>query len=163
MKNRLQQKCVFASAGFHLLLGLVLVVSSAFLAPSDKSTLAASSRSGDHPILVFERVDDRTSGGNSGAGNPVPAATPPATLPSNIPAIKPMDQVRQADPVPASLEPSARQKPRIISTNMVIRRQDRPTLARANPDTSATGDGEWKRAIAGRAIKAIGEGMSSAR
>jgi TonB family protein len=161
MKNRLQQKCVIASAGFHLLLGLVLVISSAFLAPSGKSTVAASNRAGEHPILVFERVDDRASGGDSGAGNPLSAASQSISLAPNIPAIKPAEQVRQADPIPASFEPGPRPKSRVISTNIVIRRQDRQILARDNRDIPATGDAEWKRTAAGQALKAIGEGMSS--
>jgi hypothetical protein len=45
MKGRLQHECVIASAGFHLLLGLVLLIGSAFLAPSNRTAVTAASGS----------------------------------------------------------------------------------------------------------------------
>src|SRR5436309_1181937 len=67
--NRLQKKCLIASAGFHVLLALLLVVGPAFRSAPPKPE--------DVPFLDFipvKTVDDLVSGG----GNP--KAKPPAAL-----------------------------------------------------------------------------------
>ena len=68
--DRLQKKCVFASAGIHLLLLLILLVGPAFMASRSKPDTM--------PVLDFvalKTVDDAMSGG----GNPN-AKPPPATM-----------------------------------------------------------------------------------
>lgn len=97
--NRLQKKCMIASAGIHLLLAMILLVGPGFLSKRPAKV-------DDVPLLDFipiKTVDDMISGG----GNP--KAKPPAALPVQAqaeppvkvepPAPKPAPQ-HEPDPVP---------------------------------------------------------------
>jgi colicin import membrane protein len=88
--NRLQKKCFFASAGFHLLLLVILLVGPAFLVSKSKPDNA--------PVLDFvplKTVDALISGG----GNP--NATPPPAALDKAPAAQPTPPVKAAPPTPA--------------------------------------------------------------
>src|SRR6516165_793109 len=90
--NRLQKKCVIASAGFHLLLVLILFVGPGFL--SSKSTTP------DLPILDFvpiKTVDELVSGGGERTAKPPPA---PLEAPKPTPPEPPAPQPPKPDPEP---------------------------------------------------------------
>jgi TonB family protein len=90
--NRLQKKCFIASAGIHLLLGLVLFIGPAFV-PS-------KSKTDDLPILNFvplKTVDELIApGGGSPKARPV--ATAPIQQPAPQPAVTPPPPALQPEP-----------------------------------------------------------------
>jgi len=96
--NRLQKKCLIGSAGFHLLLLVILIVGPAFLASRKKPA-------DDMTVLDFipaMAVDAKMSGGGT------PNATPPPPQPVTPPAPAPQPQVQpqpQAEP-PKPVEPA---------------------------------------------------------
>jgi TonB family protein len=153
--NRLQKKCIIASAGIHLLLGLVLLVGPGFLS-------SRPAKIDDVPLLDFvpvKTVDELISGG----GNP--KATPPAAQPlppQAQPPPKPeppapaLPQQRDPDPQPtrqpdAAKEPvpdfkdedgidtTKKPKPRKIeiSTTLVTRKREPSPDKRAKEEAQA--------------------------
>ena len=148
MNNRLRQKCFVASAGIHLLLGLILIVGPAFLASRNASD--------NMPILNFvayETVDAAVSGGGSPTAKPPPPAPPTPTPPQPLPPAPPQVEKTQApepvkeivkeyekaqpkpttEPAEPSPEPAPR-KPK-ISTELVTRTPS--ALARERAKASA--------------------------
>ena len=100
--NRLQKKCMIASAGFHLLLALLLLVGPGFLAPT--STMP------DAPLLTFipykTTDDDRQGGGSRNGGSPPPApVTPPEPA-----APTPPTPVKRDEPKPEPVKPKPEPK-----------------------------------------------------
>jgi TonB family protein len=134
--NRLQKKCFLASAGFHLLLLVILLVGPAFMASQTKPD--------NMPVLDFvplKTVDDALSGGGNPNAKAAPATfeklqpTPPAPAPKPEPP--PPEKARTPEPpketiseVPPrtepeySLEPSKERKPR--KPNIVLTPVKRP-------------------------------------
>jgi TonB family protein len=132
--NRLRQKCVIASAGFHLLLLVILLVGPAFLAPKTKVD--------NSPILDIvpsKLIDAAFSGGGNPHGTPPPpaplepprpAATPPAPRPEPTrarepePAPRPVERNDRRDP--SALEPVHPKKRHLpnVSTKAIVRRED---------------------------------------
>jgi TonB family protein len=131
--NRLQKKCFIASAGFHVLLALVLFVGPGFLSKPPKTE--------DVPVLDFipvKTVDDMISGGgNPNAKPPAALPVPPQAQPPPQPqpaAQKPLPEPEpdpQPTPEPApskrtvpdfkdtdGTEPTKRPKPRKIEPNL---------------------------------------------
>ena len=107
--NRLQKKCFIASAGFHVLLALVLLVGPGFLSKPPKTE--------DVPFLDFipvKTVDDLVSGGgNPNAKPPAALAAPPQAQPPPQPqpaAPKPLPQP-EPDPQPPEPAPSKQKIP----------------------------------------------------
>jgi TonB family protein len=156
--NRLQKKCFFASAGFHLLLVLILLIGPAFLSSSSKQE--------NVPELNFvpsKTLDDLVSnpGGSRGAEAPTPAPpTPPAPLPvvtqpTPVPVAEkppapeppPKEKVKEVTPPkdnPASLVAVTKPKPKNqqINTNLVMRNPNaaNDAKARATADAKAVAD-----------------------
>jgi TonB family protein len=77
--NRLQKKCVIATAGFHLLLLVILFVGPAFFWSREKPD--------DMPVLdmIPANLVDATSTGIRGAQPPPPAPVPVVTPPQSAP------------------------------------------------------------------------------
>lgn len=100
--NRLQKKCLIASAGFHVLLALVLLVGPGFLSSPPKLE--------DVPTLDFipvKTVDDLTSGGgNPNAKPPAALAAPPQAPPQPQPQPAAPKHVSEPEPDPQPPEPS---------------------------------------------------------
>src|ERR1039458_9776183 len=71
--NRLQKKCFIASAGFHLLLGLILLIGPAFLSSNSKTE--------DVPMVEFVAINT-TDANIQGGGSPKGGSPPPAALPT---------------------------------------------------------------------------------
>jgi len=169
--DRTQKKCLLASTGVHLLLGLILVFGPAF---------ASSKRASDDiPILDFvpvKTVDALMSGGGYRDGRP-PAPAPVAHTPPP-PAQPPPPVEKRRDPEPLkeaapkenseSLVPSTQPKPRFeISTNLVTRKRDSndaKTRAEAKARDEARAQAETRRQLArqiGKVAERIGEEVSA--
>ncbi len=144
--NRFQKKCFVASAGFHLLLALILLVGPAFLSSPGKSD--------DLAVLDFvpvKTVDALVSGGgNPKAQPPAPAPTPqPPPQPAAPPPPKVDPPAAKAEPAPkepikeikndsASLEPSKERKHTVeVNTRLVKRTTTATSDAKARADAQA--------------------------
>jgi TonB family protein len=160
--NRLQQKCVIASGGFHLLLVVILVIGPAFL--------ISKSKSDNSPILDFipsKLIDAAFSGGGNPNAKPPPPAPPappapqvaqPAPQPERVKAPEPekarepepvketVREVRPAKPDPDSLETSKERKHRKpeVSTTPIVRKQDTGKSVK-KPNTASSTDNEARR------------------
>jgi TonB family protein len=180
--NRLQKKCFIASAGFHVLLALVLLVGPGFLSSPPKPE--------DVPLLDFipvKTVDDMISGG----GNP--NAKPPAALPVP-PQAQPPPQPQPAeqkplpepepDPQPApepapsrhtvhdldadGTEPAKQPKPRKIEVNLTpfTRKRDSSAADKrakeaAQEQAKAADDARRRMALQiGQVVDKIGNAVS---
>jgi TonB family protein len=86
--NRLQKKCVIATAGFHLLLLLILVFGSAFFSPRPKPD--------DTQLLDVIPANLIDAAFNSGVRN----ATPPAPAPVVVPPPQPVPPTPVVQPAP---------------------------------------------------------------
>jgi TonB family protein len=93
--NRLQKKCVIATAGFHLLLLLVLVFGSAFFSPRPKPD--------DTQLLDVIPSNLIDAAFSSGVRN----ATPPAPAPVVQPAPQPAPPTPAVQPAPTPPAPKA--------------------------------------------------------
>ena len=174
--NRLQPKCFIASAGFHLLLMVILLVGPAFL--SSKSKLDNS------PILDVipgKLIDAAFSGGGNPNAKPPPPAPPtppapqvaqpaPAPEPPKVrapePPPEPEKEVKSAKPDPNSLETSddhKRKKPE-VSTTAVTRKADTAKTVKT-PSTTTSTDNEERRVADARrrAADLIGASARSLR
>src|SRR5512136_2349154 len=99
MMDRLQKKCVIASAGLHLLLLLILLIGPAFL--------SSRSQTDNLPILDFvplKTVDALVSGGGSPTGR-LPEPPPPPARPKEITPPAPERQPIVETPKPPQPEP----------------------------------------------------------
>jgi TonB family protein len=91
--NRLQKKCVIATAGIHLLLLLVLVFGSAFFSPRPKPD--------DTQLLNVISSTTVDAALNSGVRNPAP----PAPAPVIVPPPQPVPPAPVIQPAPQPPEP----------------------------------------------------------
>ncbi len=172
--DRLQQKCVIASAGFHLLLFVILLVGPAFLAPKSK---VDNSRILD--VIPGKLIDAAFSGGGNPQGRPPPPAPPeprppavtqPAPRPEPVKVREPeppKEEVKPTKPDPSALEPSPDRKRKLpeVSTKPLIRRPD-STKTTKSPSTTSTADSEERRmadARRRRAAAVIGAAAQSLR
>jgi len=168
--NRLQQKCFIASAGFHLLLAVILLVGPAFL--------SSKSKSDNSPILDVipgKLIDAALSGGGNPHATPLPPAplTPPAppvaqpAPPPEPPKVrepepprKPVEEVKPTKPDPNSLETNNEHKPKKpeVSLTPVTRRPDTGQTVKTPTTTPSTNSEERRLADARkRAANLIGQ------
>jgi len=102
--NRLHKKCFIASAGFHLLLALILFVGPAFVSSNNKSD--------DVPVLDFtpwKTVDALIKGGGNPGAQPLAAAPQPQPA---APAPPPQpEKVRDPDPPKETVKETKPPKP----------------------------------------------------
>lgn len=142
--NRTQKKCLIASTGLHLLLGLTLIFGPGFLSSRDKAD--------DLQVLDFVpamAIDGNATGGGGPRMRP-PSPTPPAAQsppqqaqppPPVAPAPQPKPQpVRTEQPEPPKIEkispeaiaPLKEKKPKIVvNTDEVVRNANEIAEARA--------------------------------
>lgn len=169
--NRLQRKCVIASAGFHLFLVLLLLIGPAFLSSRTKPD--------DMTVLDFvpvKTVDAMMSGGGNPRAQP-PAPAPPAPQPAAQPAAPPPQPAPpkpavKSEPAvketvksdPESLEVTKERRHKVeVSTTLVKRRTDDGAEAKARSEAQAREAAEARRATAaaiGRAVAGIQGGLS---
>ena len=126
--NRLQKKCVIATAGIHLLLLLILVFGSAFFSPRPKPDDTQLL-----DVIPANLIDAALSSGvrNAQPPPPTPVVTPPVpTPPPPTPVVTPPAPPKVETPEPIKQivkeptpEPKPAEKPKIqISTQLVITR-----------------------------------------
>jgi TonB family protein len=145
--KRLQQKCFVASAGFHSLLLVILLIGPAFLAPKSKPD--------NRPpldVIPSKLIDGIFSGGGRPDGSP-PAYAPP--VPPAPPVQKPAPQpepvkerapqpppepIRSQAPDPNALEQKPDRKSRLpdVPTKLVVR----PKQTSKDTSTSTTPSAE---------------------
>jgi TonB family protein len=173
--NRLQKKCVIASAGFHSLLVVILFIGPGFLS----SKTAAP----DLPILDFvplKTVDALVSGGGERTAKPPPAPVETRPEPPQPPAPQPPPPEPKPDPEPPkelakdptpvkpetdSLVPTDKPKPRRpeISTTLVTRKPDADADKRAKAAAQAKAEAAERQRLAkaiGNAVEDIANGVS---
>lgn len=169
--NRLQKKCAIASAGFHLLLVLILLIGPAFL--------SSKSKFDSMPVLEFvplATTDEMISGGgNRNAALPPPAPPPPVVQPPQ--PVPPPPQPKAAPPEPPkeivkpSPEPFATKtenntRKLTINTNLVTRPHDSKAASKqpSESDTGAKALADARRRAAAQvsqAVRNLREGLSS--
>jgi TonB family protein len=147
--NRLQKKCFVASAGFHLVLIVVLLVGPAFLMQNPPTQ--------DVPLIDFvpvKTVDALMSGG----GNPK-AAPPPEPAPAPAPAEPAPTALK---PEPALPEPTPAPKRRIeVNTRLVTRKPGELAEAKSAATRRAQDDARQQAAAAvARAAARVRGGVS---
>jgi len=127
--NRTQKKCLFAVAGMHLLLLVILIVGPAFLMPSRRDA-------GIQPVdfVPASTIDALMSGGgsrNGGAPQIQPPAPPPRTQPSPPVPVRAEPQQPAPKPSPAQV-PVARSEP-VRTAPPVTRDQDAWATVKPKP------------------------------
>lgn len=146
--NRLQKKCLVASAGVHLLLALILFIGPGFI--------SSRSKQDNLPILDFvpvKTVDELMSGGGTPNAKPlatVPVQPPPQPPPQPqvaTPPPKPQpEKVRDPDPPKESqpvkheeesFEPAKEKRKIEISTTPVTRKRDASADKKAREEAQA--------------------------
>jgi periplasmic protein TonB len=169
--DRLQQKCVLASASAHVVLALTLVVGPAFV------SLTSKPKPDNLEILPFipaRTVDALMMGGGSATAQPPPAPpapTPPQQSPPDPappPATAP-ERARVPDPTPPRPEPSIDPRARKIETSsaLVSRSGDSDAQKKAKADAQAREQARIAArnsavaAALGQAASTIAKGSSS--
>ncbi len=155
--SRLQKKCIIASAGFHLLLALILIVGPAFLSPNSKSD--------NLPILDFvpvKTVDALVSGGGNPRALPPPAVTQPAPQPPTPapPAVSPPEPAQATEPAPEKTEPAPTRR-HTIEVNTKIVRRDPTEAAEARNSAQRRSQEEARRQAAASALTRAAAGIQS--
>ena len=152
--DRLQKKCFIASAGFHLLLALILFVGPAFL-PSRSAP--DNSNPAILDIIPSKLIDADVSGGGTPNVRPPPPAplTPPAaatTPPKQQEMVKPPEpeqhkpivKEREIEPQePDSLEPAQQKKKPSITLTPVVRK---PEAQKAKAKEAAAAESRERQA-----------------
>ncbi len=100
--NRLQKKCLIATAGFHLLLVVILLVGPGFFSSAPQTD--------DVPVLTVipdKLIDAAFSGGVKNPQPPPaqPVVKPPEPPPQPTPVVKPPEPVKPPDPTPVKPPP----------------------------------------------------------
>jgi TonB family protein len=166
--NRLQKKCLLATAGFHLLLLVILLVGPAFFSPKPKPD--------DLQLLDVIPANAIDAAFNSGVKNaqapaPTPIVTPPAPQPQAVqpqpkPVVTPPTLMQQVEkffkPAPDKLPPDDSAKP----NEHVIKPDLNPVthVAPKNTTTTTAPDASQKNAKAkalAAALKALRSNLSS--
>jgi TonB family protein len=170
--NRLEQKCVVASAGLHLLLVAILFIGPAFLAPKSQPE--------NMPVLdfiPFKTVDALIPPGGGRPDGRVPEPPPPApparqvTPPARDPAPLPEPpkpaprDVVSHDAPDSSLIPST--KPKLADVNLIRVKRPTPshsdTTAREDEKARERADAQRRKTadLFGKAAVNIGNNVSS--
>jgi TonB family protein len=166
--NRLQKKCLMASAGLHLLLLLILFVGPAFLPSSSRLDL---------PTLNFipvKTVDALMSGGGNPNGRPpapAPAPLPPPPPPVARPAVdktppaepRKEPEIKQPGPEAESFEVSTKPKRKPQISTSAVKRASVASTNDSRARDQARENAEARRAAAvaiSQAVAGIQNGLS---
>jgi TonB family protein len=160
--NRLQKKCLLATAGFHLLLLVILIVGPAFFSPKPKADDLQVL-----DVIPAVAIDAAFSSGVKGAQPPAPTpvVTPPPPAPQP-PPVQPPTLVKQImnffKPAPEKFPPDDSAKPK----EHVIKPDLTPVthIAPKNSTTTAAPDDSQKNAKAkalASALRALRSNLSS--
>jgi protein TonB len=147
--NRLQKKCVLATAGIHLLLLVILIVGPAFFAPRPKTDDLQVL-----DVIPANLIDAQFTSGVRGAQPPPPdlqpAPQPPApqpvvSQPPPTPAPEPVVKPEPVKPTPTKPVPEKPQEHKIqIDTHLVTRNASQKT---STPNNTAAREKALKTAI----------------
>lgn len=138
--NRLQKKCALVTAGFHLLLLVILIVGPGFFAPKPKADLQILD------VIPANLIDAALNSGVRDAQPPppVPVITPPQPAPTHPqPVVTPPPLPKPETPEPIkeivkalTPEPKPAEKPKIqINTQLVTRAPPKNTATNPTDDT----------------------------
>ncbi len=131
--NRLQKKCAIVTAGFHLLLVVILIVGPGFFAPKPKADLQILD------VIPANLIDAELNSGVRDAQPPQPLVQPVSQPPAPQPVVTPAAPPKVVTPEPLKQivkvltpEPKPVEKPKIqINTQLVTRTA--PKNSTANP------------------------------
>jgi len=162
--NRLQKKCVIATAGFHLLLLVILIVGPAFFSQKPKAD--------DLPVLDVIPANLIDAAFNSGVRNaqpppPAPVVTPPQPSPPQ-PVVTPPAPPKVETPEPIkeitkalTPEPKPAEKPKIqINTQLVTRTA--PKNLTANPADDSRRQERLRQQALQNAVRSLKNNLTSA-
>ena len=170
--NRLQKKCLIATAGFHLLLLVILLVGPAFFTSRPKLD---DSQVLD--VIPANLVDAAVRSGVRGATPPPPAPvvtpqpTPPAPAPVHTPAPPehqpapapvPQKVVERTEPVKPESKPVVKPKtsqPDKIKVNLTLTER---TVSKSTSKTTAKDDSQQQARAVNSALRALRHHLSSA-
>ncbi len=117
--NRLQKKCVWGTAGVHLLLLLILLVGPAFFRPRHQ----ADEQLHILDVIPSNLIDAQFSSGVRHAQPPPPAPTPPAPQPQPVvaqppptPAPEPVVKPEPVKPVRETVKPDLKRVEKPVKT-----------------------------------------------
>ena len=155
--NRFQKKCFIVSAGFHLLLALILLIGPAFLTSKSKSENLETL-----DFVPTKLVDAAVSSGGNPKANPPPPTPPAPKVVESTPVAQP-EKIRQPDAPKAtvkateSLEVSQdhKRKPQ-VSLTPVNRASNPKVTAKQTPEVDPQIDA--RRRAADR-IRHVAEGL----
>lgn len=164
--NRLQKKCIIASAAFHISLLILVLIGPAFLSSKDPVN--------DMPILDFipsRLIDAAHMGGGNPAARPPQPAPPQPTPPPPQPAPPvrtpepPKPVVKPEPPKPVAKDPEpVRTPPKPqINTQLVTRNTETKPPPKPQPDTRAQERAEAQRAAdrVNQTVRSLRENLSS--
>jgi TonB family protein len=170
--NRLNQKCVIASAGMHVLLALILFACPAFLTtkgrPSDVTPITF------YPSILIEQPF-ANPGGSPGSRPPAPtpAPPPPAVKPAPVPPPQPTrETVKEVIPPKTEGESlEVAKQPTKKKLQISLEKVARPPTTKPTSNETSTVDTqeqqqrEWRQRLAnqiGRAANNVKSGTGSA-
>jgi TonB family protein len=126
--NRLQKKCIIATAGIHLLLLLVLVFGSAFFSPRPKPD--------DTQLLDVIPANLIDAAFNSGVRNATPPAPTPIVTPPQPQPAPPTPTVQPPPPVPKPVVPPP---PTLVErVEKIFKPEPKPESVKPAPEKSET-------------------------
>jgi len=134
--NRLQKKCVVATAGFHLLLLAILIVGPAFFNPEPKTDNTQVL-----DVIPANLIDAAFSSGVKGATPPppapvvVPATQPPPPTPTLTERLERIFTPAPVKPVPETAEPQSHKIQ--INTQLVTRTTPKNSTTTDNSQQTA--------------------------
>jgi TonB family protein len=137
--NRLQKKCIIATAGFHLVLLLILVFGSAFFSPRPKPDDTQLL-----DVIPSNLIDAAFNSGVRNATPPAPVAVPPPQ-PAPQPVVTPpptlterLERIFIPEPAkPVTEKPETKPHQIQVSTQLVTRIAPKNSSPNANPQQTA--------------------------
>jgi TonB family protein len=172
--NRLEKKCLLATAGFHLLLLVILFVGPAFFSskpkPDDSQVL---------DVIPANLVDTAVNSGVRGATPPpptpvaTPQPTPPAPAPIPTPTpLKPTPTPEKIDPPKVAVKPDLTpvekqsvtkpQPPKVAPKIQVNLNPTVRIVPKNSPPTTATDDSQRQARAVKNVLQALRQNLASA-
>jgi TonB family protein len=170
--DRIQKKCFIASAGFHLLLVVILFIGPAFL--------SAPKKADTQEIITLFNPDLITANGPSGGGHPAP--NPPSQSRPNPPPPQPSQKKSEPEKAPDP-EPQKEtkvtkartdansyesKKPKLSAADLTPTRRSKSSPKAQKKTTAATSDDSEQKQLAdsrrriGEMLRSAASGMNAA-
>jgi len=160
--NRLQKKCAIVTAGFHLLLLVILVVGPGFFAPKPKADLQILD------VIPANLIDAELNSGVRDAQPPPPVVQPAPQPPAPQPVVTPPTPPKVETPEPIKQivkaltpEPKPVEKPKIqINTQLVVRTA--PKNSTVNPPDDSRRQQRLRQQALQNAVQSLKNNLASA-